>query len=71
MSNYIAIDQYGQTVKLPNTKHPRKALLDKLGYRSAQKLYQDKKDGTTVHCGYIVGGCWYTLYQLERVENRA
>ena len=69
MNNYIAIDQYGQMVKLSNTRSPRKALLDYLGYKSAQKMYQDKKDGTTVHCGYIVGGYWYAIYKLEPVEK--
>lgn len=68
MNNYIAIDQYGDIVKLFSAKYPRKALLEKLGYKSASKIYQDKKNGTVAHVGYIVGGMWYSLYEIKAVE---
>jgi hypothetical protein len=43
----------------------RKELLKRLGYRKADKIYRDKKDGTTVHCGYVIGRLWIDLYTLE------
>ena len=66
---YMAIDQYGQTYH--GLKHPRQDLLERLGYSSARKMYQDKKDGSTVHVGYVIGGLWLTLYRVEPVENPA
>lgn len=26
------------------------------------KMYVDKKDGSTVHCGYVIGDHWLTAY---------
>lgn len=66
---YMAIDQYGNTFH--GLKHPRKELLERLGYTHAQKMYQDKTDGSTVHVGYVIGGHWLTLYKVEPVENPA
>lgn len=66
---YMAIDQYGQTYH--GLEHPRKDLLERLGYTHAQKIYQDKADGSTVHVGYVIGGLWLTLYKVEPVENPA
>lgn len=64
MPHTMGIDQYGQHYDDLGT-HPRKALLEKLGYRSAQKMYIDTLDGMTKHIGYIVGGLWITLYKVE------
>jgi len=68
----LAIDQFGQKLTLPG-KHPRKELLDKLGYKHADKMLVANKDGTTVHCGYVVGNSWYKFYKVEpweRVEKQ-
>jgi len=65
---YMARDQYGQTVHLPGAKHPRKALLAKLGARRAERMYVDGPDGTSRHIGYVVGGMkgqWFTLYTVQ------
>jgi hypothetical protein len=67
--NYIGIDQYGATYKLYNTKHPRKALLEYLGYKHASKMYVDKLDGSTVQTGYIIGGLWIHVFKLEEAFN--
>lgn len=69
---YMAIDQYGNTYH--GLKHPRKELLERLGYSSsssAHKMYVDKENGETVHIGYVIGGLWLTLYRVEPVEKPA
>ena len=53
----MGIDQYGQTYR-DLGKYPRKELLNRLGYKKAEKMYRDKKDGSVVHCGYVIGGNW-------------
>jgi len=68
---YMAIDQFGETLHLGFVKHPRKALIEKLGVRSAVKMYVDKKSGGSVHCGYIVRGRWYRLYEVFPWEKPA
>lgn len=59
----IAISQYRDYVRLEG-KYPRKELLEQLGYKSADKMYRDDKDGNAKHVGYVVGGVWYALYTL-------
>lgn len=59
---YMAVDQYGQTHH--GLESPRKDLLERTGYSTAEKMYVDKKDGSTVHIGYIVGDSWYTIYEV-------
>lgn len=61
---YLGIDQYGQKYVL-RTKHPRKELCEKLGRKSARKMYRDSKDGMAQHIGYIVGGLWIRVYALH------
>lgn len=68
--NIMGIDQYGNTFHHLG-KHPRKALIDKLGGSSASKMYADKKDGSSVHVGYIVNTHWVTLYRVEPFEKPA
>jgi hypothetical protein len=68
MKYIIGIDQYGQTYHNLG-KYPRKELLAQLGYKNAQKMYRDKNDGASVHCGYIVGRYWITLYKIEPIER--
>ena len=70
MNNYLAINQYNEKLTFQGNT-PRKALLDELYSTSAEKMYQDKKDGTTVHVGYIVRGNWWTIYTVERMEGIA
>ena len=67
MKFIVGIDQYGQTYH-DLGKYPRKELLNRLGYKKADKMYQDKKDGSVVHCGYVIGGNWITLYEVKSIE---
>ena len=67
---YLGIDQYGQRFKID--KHPRKELLDYLGYKSAQKMFVDTKSGASKHVGYVIGGHWITVYEVhEWVGNHS
>lgn len=64
-SNTMGIDQYGTTFHNLGP-HPRKALVEKLGYQHVSKMFVDKTDGTTRHAGYVVGPHWVTLYYVSR-----
>ena len=64
----MGIDQHGQTYHGLG-KHPRKTLLERLCRASAQKIYRDKEDGTTVHTGYVIGGLWIDLFKVEPFER--
>lgn len=67
-SNFMAIDQYGQTYhELGN--HPRKELIERIGNRHVSKMYQDRKDGSVVHVGYVIGQHWLTLYEVNPFER--
>ena len=66
--SYIGIDQYGNIY--PNLEFPRKSLLEKLGRKSAQKMYVDGPDGETKHIGYVVAGRWVTIYKITPWEGR-
>lgn len=61
MKMYMAIDQYGTTYH--GLKHPRKDLCERLCRSHVEKMYQDKKDGTTVFCGYVIGGVIWCLWR--------
>ena len=68
MINTIGIDQYGYTYHNLG-KHPRKALLERLGSKKAVKTYRDKKDGSIVHVGYVIRNLWIDLYKIEPFEG--
>ena len=65
----MEIDQYGQIYHNLG-KYPRKELLERLGYKRADKMYIDKKDGSIVLCGYVIGRKWITLYEVKPIERR-
>lgn len=69
-ANYMAIDQYGQTIH-DLGEHPRKALLEKLGRKHAARMYRDQQDGQTYHVGWIVAGRWFSVYAVEPMRNPA
>jgi len=41
--------------------------VNELGVRAGggriSEMYRDKPDGRTVHCGYVVGRRWFTVYR--------
>ena len=70
MTGHMAIDQWGQT-EHDLGPHPRKELLRRYNRKSSRKVYVDKKNGGTVHIGWIVAGHWFTVYRVERWEKSA
>lgn len=67
MKTFMAIDQYGQTYH-DLGPHPRKALLDRLGYHKADKMYQDTTSGP-LHCGYVIGKLWLDVYEVRPLHE--
>lgn len=55
----LFIDQYGQPIWARTVKELRA----KVGGGRVSKQYCDKKDGRTVHNGYVVGDRWFTAYR--------
>jgi hypothetical protein len=66
--NYMGIDQYGHTYHGLG-KHPRKALMDKIGNKHVSKMYADGKDGKVYHTGYVIGGLWVSLYEVTPLRK--
>jgi len=62
---YMGIDQYGTTYH--DLKHPRKDLMERLGYKSAHKMYIG--EDTPKHIGYVIGRHWVTIYQVKPWEK--
>jgi len=54
----LYLDQYGQPVWARTIKE----LQEKSGGGRISKMYCDKKDGRTVHSGYVVGRRWFSAY---------
>ena len=67
--NHMAIDQYGTTYHNLGP-YPRKALLERLYRKHADKIYRDTKDGT-IHVGYVIAKLWLTVYTVQRMERKA
>lgn len=55
----IYIDQYGFQV----FARTRDELVKKAGGGRISKMYRDKKDGSVVHVGYVVGPHWFEAFQ--------
>jgi hypothetical protein len=65
---YMAIDIRSEQTFHGLGPHPRKELLKRLGRKHCQKMYLDKKDGPSVHIGWIIAGMWLEVYEVKRVE---
>lgn len=61
MTDYMAVDQFGQTFHALG-KYPRKALMDRLGYSRAERIYADNSEGKSLHVGWKVGPHWCNVY---------
>ena len=56
------LDQYGSRFWSSTVKE----LQQQIGGR-INKMYIDKKDGSTVHVGYVIGCHWLTAYRAVEV----
>lgn len=63
---HMAIDQYGNTYH-DLGRHPRKALLDILNRKRAEKMYIDGANGKPIHTGWVIAGLWLTVYEVRRM----
>lgn len=59
----LYIDQYGCRFWAKTVKELREQI--GMGGGRVDKMYIDKKDGRTVHAGYVIGQHWLTAYQQE------
>lgn len=57
-------DQWGNTYWAKTVKALRRQI--GMGGSAVRKMYCDKKDGSIVHTGYVIGGHWLEAYR--RVE---
>jgi hypothetical protein len=63
----LYIDQYGSKYWARTVRELRSEV--GMGGSRVRKMYVDKKDGGSLHIGYVVGDHWLTAYQ--RVERAA
>lgn len=61
----LFLDQWGNFFRACTVKELRRQI--GMGGSRVSKMYVDKKDGRSVHIGYVVGRHWLTAYQ--RVEE--
>ena len=67
---YIAQDQRtGEWLPLGLTKHPRKVLLERTGFKSCEIMYCDLLSGGYQRIGYVVGPHWYRVYEIKHPED--
>jgi len=64
---YMGCDNMGNTFH--GLTHPRKDLMERLGYRSAQKMYCDITSGGSRHIGYVVGPHWVRVYRVSAFKH--
>lgn len=69
MKTYMAIDQYGQ-IEHGLGRYPRKELLERCGTKHADRMYVDSASKGTLHIGWVIAGRWFTVYSVERMENK-
>jgi hypothetical protein len=53
--NHLFIDQYGKPVWARTVKELR-------AKAGGSTMYRDKKDGSVVRCGYVIGRRWFSRF---------
>ena len=61
----LYMDQWGNKFWAKTVK----SLRDKVGGGRISKMYVDKKDGSVVHCGYVIGQHWLTAYRPVEIPQ--
>ena len=56
----LFIDQYGNRFYAHTVKELRKQIGG--GGSKVEKMYRDRKDGSVIHTGYVIGNHWLTMY---------
>lgn len=68
MRTYMATDQFGNTYHDLGA-HPRKELMQRIGKKSARKMYVDSKTGTAKHIGWVIGKHWLTVLEVKALNT--
>ena len=55
----LYVDQWGNRWRVRTVRELHK----RIGGGRLSKMFRDKADGDTVHCGYVVGQHWCTAYR--------
>jgi hypothetical protein len=63
----LYLDQWGNRWWAKTVKELREQI--GMGGSRVSKMYVDKKDGRSVHIGYVVGRHWLTAYQPMENET--
>ena len=64
----LFIDQYGNKFFASTVKELRSKI--GMGGSSVLKMYVDRKDGSTVHVGYVIGQHWLSMYTPVFAETK-
>lgn len=62
----LYIDQWGNRFYASTVKELREQI--GMGGSRVSKMYVDKKDGRTVHVGYVVGRHWLSMFAPVEIE---
>lgn len=63
----LYIDQYGNRFGAKTIKELKEEVCPFLKSPKVSKMYQDTREGKTMHVGYIVGNHWLTAYRAVRI----
>lgn len=56
----LFIDQYGNKFFVNTVKELRRQI--GMGGSKVEKMYCDRKDGSVIHAGYVIGKHWLSMY---------
>jgi hypothetical protein len=56
--NHLFLDQFGEPIWARTVKELR----EKVGGGRVSTMYRDKKDGSVVRCGYVIGRRWFSRF---------
>lgn len=62
----LYLDQHGNRFWANTVRQLRKQI--GMGGSAVRKMYRDKKDGTSVHIGYVIGQHWLTAFQQVEIK---
>jgi hypothetical protein len=65
---WVFMDQNAGIMTLTG-KSPRQCLMDYYGTKIIGLMFEDDVDGKSHHCGYIVRGLWYRVYDTAQWEG--
>ena len=63
--NHLFLDQFGEPIWARTVKELR----EKVGGGRVSTMYRDKKDGSVVRCGYVIGRRWFSRFARSRCRR--